>query len=308
MNYYCIFIDLECGLPAQVPNGQYTLINGTRGYQSTVRYECEEGHVMVGRNDLMCDIDQKWNGPPPRCETLVCPEPPQILNGYYEIVAQTENSYQVTYDCSPGFSMIGPYTLTCSEGAYDQPPPVCRETMDVARVPIVPVPVVTRPPPTQPPTPPPTTTKRVPVIQTTTPVLPEEKYEEDNHYDDSIYTLGEENNVGQGQGQPQDHDHGDHEEDHKQPEEEKKPVPPPVVPVVPVVPVKPPSVRPNLDVNNGLDNDPVLNNEGAESINVNIIHKGKTNADEPKNSIEIQSKASAVSRLNLGIKIIHSFN
>jgi len=119
---------LECGPPAQVPNGHYTLINGTRGYQSMVRYSCEEGHVMVGRSDLMCDIDQKWNGPPPRCEPLVCPDPPQILNGYYNIEADTgENLYVVNYECDPEYTLVGPKAIVCSEGVYDQPPPVCRE-------------------------------------------------------------------------------------------------------------------------------------------------------------------------------------
>jgi hypothetical protein len=248
---------------------------------------------MVGRNDLMCDIDQKWNGPPPRCEALVCPEPPNIPNGYYEILTQNENSYQVAYDCNPGFVLTGPSTLTCAEGAYDQPPPACRENPLGERVPIVPLPPSV-PTPARPVVIP-TTTKRVPTVTQTTPTPPptpspeDERYEEDNTYDDSIYSIGDENNVGQ---------HGqDHDPEHRP--EETKPVVP--VPAVPVTPAKAPAPRPNLDVNNGLDNDPVLNNEGAESINVNIIHKGKTqNADEPRNSIEIQSKASAVSRLNLG--------
>ena len=251
---------------------------------------------MVGRNDLMCDVDQKWNGPPPRCEALVCPEPPQILNGFYDIIAQTETSYQVSYECSPGFIMAGPNTLTCAEGAYDQPPPVCREILNGPRVPIVPLPPSIVPPSAIPPT----TTKRAPVVTqtTTTPAPPVpthevEKFEEDNQYDDSAYGVGEDNVGNQGH----EDDHGHH---HEEEIEEKKNKPPTVVPVVPVKPPTPTTSRPNLDVNNGLD-DPVLNNEGSESINVNIIHKGKTpNADVPRNSIEIQSKASAVSRLNLG--------
>ena len=125
---YLYPVDLECGPPAQVPNGHYTLINGTRGYQSMVRYSCEEGHVMVGRSDLMCDIDQKWNGPPPRCEPLVCPDPPQILNGFYTIEADAgENLYVVHYECDAQYNLVGPKAIVCSEGVYDQPPPVCRE-------------------------------------------------------------------------------------------------------------------------------------------------------------------------------------
>lgn len=63
-----LFIDLECGSPAKINNGSYRLLNGTRHYLSTVQYTCNEGHVLVGRGSLVCDVDEKWNGPPPRCD------------------------------------------------------------------------------------------------------------------------------------------------------------------------------------------------------------------------------------------------
>ncbi|KAK8742165.1 hypothetical protein OTU49_002153 [Cherax quadricarinatus] len=59
---------LECGPPAPIRNGTYTLVNGTRYYLSIVRYECKAGFVIIGRPDLICDIDERWNGPPPSCE------------------------------------------------------------------------------------------------------------------------------------------------------------------------------------------------------------------------------------------------
>jgi len=274
------FADLECGLPAQVPNGEYLLVNGTKGYQSTVRYACQEGHIMVGRRDLVCDVDQKWDGPPPRCEPLVCPEPPPIVNGHYEILEENGNAYRVAYDCDEGYMLTGPQILTCVDGAYDQLPPGCREyrtspnpdptvplpTPTTRRVPLVPI--VTAPSTT----PKPTTTSTTP--------KEEETYDEPNQYEDPIY--GEE-----------------------QPVPEVKQTLPPLPPFISTQPPPPKPVRPNSEVrNNGIDSDPPLNTE--ESINVNIIHKGKSqNADLPKNSIEVQTKVSAVSRLNLGR--IHSF-
>lgn len=62
------FSDIECGLPASIPHGSYKLVNGSVGYLSTVIYSCHEGYEMVGRAMLSCDIDERWNGPPPRCE------------------------------------------------------------------------------------------------------------------------------------------------------------------------------------------------------------------------------------------------
>lgn len=44
------------------------LVNDSVGYLSRVVYSCDEGYEMIGRAQLACDIDERWNGPPPRCE------------------------------------------------------------------------------------------------------------------------------------------------------------------------------------------------------------------------------------------------
>lgn len=31
-------------------------------------YSCNKGYEMIGRAYLACDLDERWNGPPPRCE------------------------------------------------------------------------------------------------------------------------------------------------------------------------------------------------------------------------------------------------
>lgn len=67
-DYRFPFPDLECGLPAPIQNGGYYFVNETRHYLSIVRYECKPGYTLVGRAELVCDIDERWNGPPPRCE------------------------------------------------------------------------------------------------------------------------------------------------------------------------------------------------------------------------------------------------
>ncbi|XP_011707178.1 PREDICTED: protein lev-9-like, partial [Wasmannia auropunctata] len=62
--------NIECGYPASITNGEYTLINNTVTYLSQVHYTCLEGYEMTGRARLTCDIDERWNGPPPRCEPI----------------------------------------------------------------------------------------------------------------------------------------------------------------------------------------------------------------------------------------------
>lgn len=59
---------VECGPPAPIENGKYILVNGTRQFLSYVYYECDEGYTLVGRGDLVCDVDERWDGPPPKCQ------------------------------------------------------------------------------------------------------------------------------------------------------------------------------------------------------------------------------------------------
>lgn len=58
---------IQCGFPADISNGSYKLINGTVNYLSQVQYSCNEGYKMIGRDRLICDLDERWDGPPPKC-------------------------------------------------------------------------------------------------------------------------------------------------------------------------------------------------------------------------------------------------
>lgn len=62
-----IFADIECGIAAPIRHGSYEFVNDTRHYLSMVRYICDPGYVMVGRYELICEIDGRWDGPPPKC-------------------------------------------------------------------------------------------------------------------------------------------------------------------------------------------------------------------------------------------------
>ncbi|EDS28660.1 furrowed [Culex quinquefasciatus] len=103
--------DIECGLPASIPNGFYDLVNGSVGYLSSVHYKCAEGYEMVGRALLTCDIDERWNGPPPRCELIDCePLPTLFPNG--AIVAQNGTVFGAKAEvvCNAGFIPDGSET------------------------------------------------------------------------------------------------------------------------------------------------------------------------------------------------------
>lgn len=107
--------DIECGLPASIPHGAYDLLNGTVGYLSTVMYRCHDGHEMLGRALLTCDIDERWNGPPPRCEPIECDALPDIENG--EIIAANGTFFGARAElvCDEGYRAEGgAVTVLCS--------------------------------------------------------------------------------------------------------------------------------------------------------------------------------------------------
>ncbi|XP_021915266.1 CUB and sushi domain-containing protein 3 isoform X3 [Zootermopsis nevadensis] len=133
---------IQCGFPAEIPNGQYQLLNGTVGYMSRVIYSCDVGYELIGRAQLMCDIDERWNGPPPRCEAIECDDPPSIQNGKFTVSNNlTVVGTMVEYLCnSQNYKLIGSNKIIClPSGEYDDNPPVCKEERQtVAAVPVSP--------------------------------------------------------------------------------------------------------------------------------------------------------------------------
>ncbi|XP_003691067.1 uncharacterized protein LOC100863755 isoform X1 [Apis florea] len=134
---------IECGYPANIKHGGYTLINNTVSYLSQVLYSCDEGYEMTGRARLTCDIDERWNGPPPRCEPILCDPPTPVPHSYIQIdeIDETEtmpskSSFNrsllvgsiVTYTCEKNYRLTGHRQILClPSGLYDHIAPTCIE-------------------------------------------------------------------------------------------------------------------------------------------------------------------------------------
>ncbi|XP_023239860.1 uncharacterized protein LOC111638392 isoform X1 [Centruroides sculpturatus] len=118
---------LECGYPAFIQNGNYTLLNGTTHYLSMVHYYCNKGFQLVGRGNLVCDVDEKWNGPPPMCDPIICRPPPSILRGHLNLTSQsTAYGSQVVYECDVGYKLVGDSILICGDsGDWEGKIPTC---------------------------------------------------------------------------------------------------------------------------------------------------------------------------------------
>lgn len=114
-----IYTVIQCGLPASIANGFYVLTDQSRAYKSSVTYQCKDGYVIVGRGSLICDPDARWNGPPPRCEPVLCPNPPLVANGFATLVSNsTMFGSWVEYGCDQGYELVGEKMIQCSMAGY----------------------------------------------------------------------------------------------------------------------------------------------------------------------------------------------
>ncbi|RXG69329.1 Sushi, von Willebrand factor type A, EGF and pentraxin domain-containing protein 1 [Armadillidium vulgare] len=84
---------IECGIAAPIRHASYEFVNGTRHYLSMVRYTCDPGYIMVGRYELICGIDGRWDGPPPKCS----PEKPEVLDPDLTIEEYPSNNLSPDY-------------------------------------------------------------------------------------------------------------------------------------------------------------------------------------------------------------------
>ena len=101
--------------------------------------------MFKGRARLTCDIDERWNGPPPRCEPIRCDAPATVSHAQIQIdeidiegiggkTNLANNNVNrslfvgsiVTYTCDKGYKLNGNRQLLClPSGSYDRAAPTC---------------------------------------------------------------------------------------------------------------------------------------------------------------------------------------
>ncbi|NXK46841.1 C4BPA protein, partial [Chauna torquata] len=138
---------VPCEPPPKIANGRYTEA-ADYVYQTTVTYRCddvpegEDPFSLIGTPSIFCtlgaDSNGVWSGPPPQCKVVKCKNP-QIQNGRKLTGFGPLYSYghSVTFECDPGYFMIGQDVITCKENnAWDPPKPTCEKvTEDVCGAP-----------------------------------------------------------------------------------------------------------------------------------------------------------------------------
>ncbi|XP_053464056.1 C4b-binding protein alpha chain-like isoform X2 [Nycticebus coucang] len=130
----------DCKMPPLIDHGFYKDMSSFLSFTTMIHYECDEGYVLDGKAKITCS-HSRWSSPAPQCKALCLK--PEIENGKLSV---DENQYveheniailnhyiepeNVTVQCDPGYGVVGPKTITCTEnGTWYPKVPKCEWDM-----------------------------------------------------------------------------------------------------------------------------------------------------------------------------------
>ena len=87
-------------------------------YQESVSFRCDLGFQLSGSFSRFCLETGQWSGEEPVCTPRICPELPELENGFLSPVPSLEFGALASYSCLPGFTLLGGAEPVCGhEGA-----------------------------------------------------------------------------------------------------------------------------------------------------------------------------------------------
>ncbi|KAI7791385.1 hypothetical protein IRJ41_018776, partial [Triplophysa rosa] len=125
----------RCELPADIPNGHYTIINGNSFVVgSTIKYTCEDGYQMMNRIFTRTCRPGGWDNQLPVCEEVSCaadvPSDKFLkMEGLPDYGDLIRHGHRLQFSCTEqGYALKGPKEITCqSNGEWDEKFPHCEE-------------------------------------------------------------------------------------------------------------------------------------------------------------------------------------
>lgn len=115
-------VQCDCRLFPTITHGSHRDVSSFFSFTTVVKYECDEGYLLVGEPKISCR-NSHWSATAPQCRAL-CSKP-QIAHGELFVEkGQYVEQETVTVRCDPGYDMVGPQTISCSENRtwYPQVP------------------------------------------------------------------------------------------------------------------------------------------------------------------------------------------
>lgn len=97
---------MDCGVLADIPNGEVTLDSGTTTFGSTATYECEDGYFLdVGSSaSRVCEATAEWEPEEPVCSrkygVYVCVCVVYVCVCMYTMCVHSVCMFVCTYVCA----------------------------------------------------------------------------------------------------------------------------------------------------------------------------------------------------------------
>ncbi len=114
---------ISCPQPNLVEHGNFTAPSFS--FNSTVKYTCDESHDLFGPSRRMCQADGTWTEISPSCVPKRCPQPPAEQYATMQADGGFKVGSYVTFDCEPGYKLVGQHILKCKGDKWDAPYPRC---------------------------------------------------------------------------------------------------------------------------------------------------------------------------------------
>ncbi|XP_074621677.1 sushi, von Willebrand factor type A, EGF and pentraxin domain-containing protein 1-like isoform X2 [Acropora palmata] len=105
-------------------------------HQRRVSFSCNRGYTLVGNFSMSCQ-EGEWNSALPQCKEN-CADPGALSNGFRR-GGDFRHGKKVTFGCRRGFRLKGVNIITCNDGTWSNPRPVCSDSASFCRKPPIPL-------------------------------------------------------------------------------------------------------------------------------------------------------------------------
>ncbi|XP_055348280.1 sushi, von Willebrand factor type A, EGF and pentraxin domain-containing protein 1-like isoform X2 [Paramacrobiotus metropolitanus] len=110
-------IPIDCGMPEQLANGTFSLLNDGTTYNKTVIYGCESNFALHGDQQRICTLASVWSGTAPKCIVSSC-KAPDLDDNQSFITANFSVGNIVQFGCKAGYRVQGVQNYTCHPDGY----------------------------------------------------------------------------------------------------------------------------------------------------------------------------------------------
>uniref|UniRef100_H0XZP6 Complement receptor type 2 n=1 Tax=Otolemur garnettii TaxID=30611 RepID=H0XZP6_OTOGA len=133
----------ECQAPPEILNGQKEDKHGVFRFDpgTSIKYSCDLGYVLVGKESIHCSPDGEWTPSAPQCkdEESACNKIGVQLVPYELLYRpRTKMVLNVTFKCNNGFTLKGSSKIRCkANNTWDPEIPVCEKVIHCQPPPVI---------------------------------------------------------------------------------------------------------------------------------------------------------------------------